>query len=596
MKQLGLKMDIKDMSLEELREYCISNNLNFLDVLINRETAEKKASKKKDKKLKRKSKKPRWAKDIVIHALDEVRSKHKGRRINLSEFSSYVESDLENEGLSYWENCSLEDFVSKTLYRYAERVKFKTQGFTKNLENQVRAEELEDLLGVNFGSDFGSIAGMLDAEHIRQNYPLSNGRFRNELGEYNIAGEDSWDHEKKEGVREKLLEFAEGYVINKIEIERSEREEELRDEIRAAKQEIEENYNEQTDFRVETPEKGVVITIRKNFIGYLRSRGLIGEDKVRYEMSGNVITFSVDPEVSEEFYSSWQNFKRKHSILLSESKEESVESQKTSRKRKTLENRLKDLGLELGITERRKPRISYLGLEGPNFASYLKLSAFLEESDMEVRATVPEYVHRNANLMKSICNSGISRAFDDVEVVEGNVDDLILLDFAKDSNLKVVYRKDRKHIKYKDERLSIDEYHALLDEIDSEGSTPSHLSVKYGISDSFVAAASDRIGGKFDVVFLDYYKSFSDKTKSALELLLKRRTGDKVVVATTLNLNPKRNGEISTDEVPGFNFENMVTSAEDSGYEVLDFEEETYKIRQTPMYFSVYALEKRKDK
>ena len=198
--------------------------------------------------------------------------------------------------------------------------------------------------------------------------------------------------------------------------------------------------------------------------------------------------------------------------------------------------------------------------------------------------------------MRSVVNSGVNPRLSDVKIVPRNIDELILLDFVEDEDLKVDYSNAILSVIHPSGNMGLDEYHGLLDELDLGGATLSHLSSKYSVPESLIKKISERPKTKFDVVFLDYVGTTSKKRERALEVLLARRLNDKAVVAITTNLNPSINPKIPLHQLPEYTFSQMLDFSHDAEYVVEDVEGGEYKDKVSNMNFFAYVVERNEQK
>jgi len=245
---------------------------------------------------------------------------------------------------------------------------------------------------------------------------------------------------------------------------------------------------------------------------------------------------------------------------------------------------------------------SYLGLEGPRFGSFLPLAHEGSQHGKRFNGTFVEYDSRSYNLMQSVRDAGLTGLLDNSTILFGDIDDRILLDFAQDPDLSVVRRDNgeanalyvKYHTRKGPEFLSLDKYQQLI----SESSTDvKSLARRYGVSDRFINASKNRSQGKFDVVFLDYVGTITDKRRRAFESLVKSRLSNRAVVAATINVAPRINplktaGSIAT--LPNAVFDQIVDSASVAGYRGKDVVYRTYSegAGTDKMCFQAYYLER----
>tara|TARA_Y100000034_G_scaffold96328_1_gene117244 strand:+ start:3542 stop:4813 length:1272 start_codon:yes stop_codon:yes gene_type:complete len=215
--------------------------------------------------------------------------------------------------------------------------------------------------------------------------------------------------------------------------------------------------------------------------------------------------------------------------------------------------------------------LNYLGLEGPNFRSFLELAYSAKEKDVEINGTFVEYDNRTYNLMESIINSKLGKeVFKNSKMIFGDINTLLPLDFVKDPEVKfIVNRKypwntdhggiieqKRDMVQYQDVDIDYEYYQAILDDIDKEGLTTQEILDKRadmeihkkhysfgmheGLEEPFIEMMMDRHEEKFDVVFLDYMGGVTDRFLWSLEQLIQRRVTDNAIVAVVHNRAPHR--------------------------------------------------------
>jgi hypothetical protein len=601
-------MDPKSMSISELRKYCVEQGLNFADVLINGlpkpvEAIVKEPPKKRVKKVVESVKPQRSAEDVVLSTLDMVRDAYGGETISLSEFTVFLESELKREGATYNENCSIEGFSANVLYEYSESVKFGTApARRKRLVDPVTADELAKLLRVDFGKeDNNRIAGTLSRSVVEDQYPLNEeGRLANERGSYNIEGTKNWDGENKEKVRQFLVDSVLKNIVAERQREREQRLEELEAEKDDLSSRVAKTRPQKPSLKVkfESGNPSIAYAVRIQFIkglmggkgeeGWLRQHGAEVSDS---DNKSFYIEFAKETD-RDEFLKRWKKFGNTRRDIYNHSTMDVVRPRSQSGNI-GLESRLIDVKNEISEINEEGIRLNYLGLEGPNFESYLRLFNALNQEGVKLSAVIPEYVHRFANLMRSVSRYSKPEAFEDVAIPNRNIDDLILLDFASDSKLGIDSQEGRFFVTYGDERISLEKYHELIDTMDQGGPTIKHLESVYGISAEFIAAAKKRPDKKFDVVFLDYLSGVSEKRKMAQRILLQKRLAEKAVVLTTSNLNPRMNHDLMVQDIPGYHLDNVLEIAEATNCDVGDFDDGTYKDGKTTMHYHGFVIQRR---
>ena len=592
---------LKSMSPREIREYCISNNLNLFDFLSREEKTKERGTKpkKKNKSVKPIKRSRTNPEDVVLFTLDDIRKVFSTEQFTFRDFVDYAESDLNQAKVWFRENCPLSGFAADVLYKYAESAKFgKGREDRRRITNPVREDELSGLLGVSFGTDASQIAGILPSEYVKEHYQLDEeGQLANADGAYNIEGTKNWDREGKKEVRARISDLAAEKILKKLSEKRAVEIQKLESERAEKADEACETSRKRTlprQIEISTKDKGAVLTVKRRLGGFLeKTLDVIGKNKIQYNVQGNNITFTVNPVYMDKFETAWQNFLRHEGQGIKQSvKRTEIASRRTKTSGK-LEQRLSEIDIQLDFLGRNRPTIAYLGLEGPNFGSFLNLAGIAEQFGVDMRAIIPEYNYRNFSLMKSIASAGISKTFEQTQIVYGTIDDLILLDFVQDPGISLETNGGY-YVKYSGGKIELERYHALLDEIDASGKTIAHLAEKYGVPEKFVKIVSERNREKFDVVFLDYVCGITEKRNKALETLIKRRTKNHSIVATTSNKNPKINHDVMAEGIPEFHLEYMLELSDRQAYNIEEFDDQTYGTNGNEMYFCIYCIKREK--
>ena len=303
-------------------------------------------------------------------------------------------------------------------------------------------------------------------------------------------------------------------------------------------------------------------------------------------------------------------------------------------------------------------QISLLSLEGSNFSSYLELLKSVYAKDFTITSIFPEFNHRTANIMESIQASNyFNNYFDDCTIVRRDINDLILLDFVKNTDVSLtriknlhkvnydlgedsislfklhkilqaiksnpdlesiirnfhisenllnliisrgekLYFDHAYQVTYKDYQVPIGIYHQVIDELD-KGSSHKTISLKYKISDEILNVISDRFDHKFNIVFLDYLSPIYDKKMMALKYLVRKGLGNNVVLAMTHNLSPWHSQQGSMldisqrRQIPDKLFDTMDKIFNEYGFEATDVLPHEYNDQVEYMFFQAYSLRKK---
>ncbi len=620
------KVNLEDLSLNdleelsqsplELRRYCLNNELDIIEVLENLDSLiEGKTKKKTSRKtsIKTKSQSPEVLAKKILEGI------RKTQDIEVYDLTKFVESlrlDMEKEGIELELSYPFEGFVSNLLYKLAEEEKFgenKKNHTSSRLSKPVVASELSELLCVNFGErGFDRISGRLDRRYVNEHYIVEDDgiKFRDSNRELHenpeIEGSKCWSGESKAEVRELLELFIHKYLTKDLESRLKELNS-AREMLRKERLELDEELNgfdlrdkglpgEEIEYKFSGNEQEVM-DFKKKFVRN-RLNGSISEISFRYTKNhifAKVNRRSVD--ALKTFKREWENFSGKLPSIRDNIKDIDGREERIKKNRGSLSKNSNQLNrLDDEITN--LTSLNYLSLEGPNFTSYLGLSNLFRSSGIELKGTFVEYIHRLSNIMKSVVNANSNDKLKDCRVINRNIDDLILLDFVKDPNVTIQSNGGNVEVVYKRERISLEQYHEIIDDPDFE-ECPEEIYEKYDLSMDFVGALEDRYEGKFDIVFLDYLGSITPKKKKVLETLVKRRLNDKAILATTYNaskrVNHRKTSGIDSSEVSNNVFDNAMDIFSGCGYEVNDVEDKSYKDTKDKMNFQMYSIEKMKE-
>ena len=201
--------------------------------------------------------------------------------------------------------------------------------------------------------------------------------------------------------------------------------------------------------------------------------------------------------------------------------------------------------------------LNYLGLEGPNFKSFLELYNSAKKDGVELKGTFVEYDLRTYNLMESIINSELGKeVFKNSRVIFRDINDLVALDFVRDETVRCDLGKRKLNgnaedlVHYNGTDIEYVDYLAILDDIDQGNLTEKELLDKWkdvdvheknntywdeGLSEEFLEMMINRDEEKFDVVFLDYVGRITNRFLWSLDNLVQRRINDKAVISIVHN-------------------------------------------------------------
>lgn len=631
---------------------------NTEDIVRKKRTQTKKQAAKKEFSV------PKSAKEVVIGVLKSLKETREDRNVEYNEFCRLVENDLRKYGLDDDNSCPKSGFVSKLLYDIAAHRlipsstrkkgswnRLKTEMGKVKIINPIRPNELEKILGLNFGEKANDqIVGILDENYARENYPISEGRvIYVEDGEWyhenpSIEGTPNWDGEGKEKSRKALVGFVQSNLLKDI----GALQKNLEEKVKTITAEIARLTSEENQYREnlenvagKKKERVYVLSggwrdvnriVRKKFVdGILRGRtkGM----NFKYISEGNKAKLEIrcDDEFAgktlmrswREHTSSFPGVKDNFDELDEKSQEEADNLRnRMSMAKNTRENLKKILddnkkNLEYMV---KNPSVNYLGLEGPNFRSFLDLSNMVGEKGLAINGMFIEYEDRIFNLMESIMRGNAGKgAFDGCKTQKRDIDEAIMLDFVEDQNIKLVPARDngdegekgigfkvvydhtpaktkrKSRIRHRREEIPYERYDEIINMLDSGLISPENISEMYDISEKFASAITCRPKGKFNVVFLDYLGSIRRyDRKPVLEILLKRRISDKAVIATTFNVSkrmiPLHEGK-SRDEGEIFDYATEAFNA--SGYDGIDMAVKTYQDKSDKMSFQAYYIKKR---
>ncbi|QQG38794.1 MAG: hypothetical protein HYS32_04320 [Candidatus Woesearchaeota archaeon] len=553
-------------------------------------------------------KKPKFesVQQVILSWLDQAA----GMSLSLQDLTEFAESDIREHDLSLeGVNSPLIGIVANVLYEHVVNLIFPDNPWAA-LARPITVRDLKEHLRVNFGSDgFNHIAGIIPAEFVNRWYTLDRKTFtfRDSEGRpLNIEGTKGWYNEEKERIRRRLVDVVQEHVVSNLQRLLGYDSSEIITEQRKLSSELSGlEVRGKCSFDIKTSEKDNTAKVRNKFLKFsLGCHSGRNEEKgieVRKKTSTLTTVICDSRDVAEVFKTKFREFLVRESLRpgQAELEEGSVEDLSRDERILAIRERLDEISSLFG----RRPSINYLGLEGPTFGSYLQLCRLLQGRGVDIRAVIPEYDYRLSNLMRSIVSANIGRVFNEVDVLNGDINDLLLTDFVQDSNLRVSRSNGENKsgewtLFYESGRgsgrkLTLREYDSLLADIDSSRFDTQDLSRKYGTLEEFVHAASKRAEGKFDVVFLDYLGQRTDKRDQALRRLFRRRLNDKAVLAITFSLNPRYNPGVTPDEVPQFAFEDTIKIIEEEGYEAKKLEEHRYQDTKNEMCTVLWVVDKK---
>ncbi len=277
--------------------------------------------------------------------------------------------------------------------------------------------------------------------------------------------------------------------------------------------------------------------------------------------------------------------------------------------------------------------LNYLGLEGPNFRSFLELAHSAKGEGVELKGTFVEYNRRTYNLMESIINSNLGqKVFENSRLIFGEINELMHLDFVRDENIRCDWDKRKLNgmkvdlVHYNGTDIEYVDYLQILDDINQGNLTEKELLDKWkdldihkkykndwnkGLSEEFLETMMNRYEEKFDVVFLDYMGQIIPRFLLSLENLVQRRINERALIAIVHDDRWKTHSEeldkdnlynnspVETEEDSKKTPEDMIKTAfRRGGYESKPLTEETIycgERNSTKMRFQVWYVERNRD-
>lgn len=685
-------MDLHELPLDDLQnirsspsklmDYCTQNNLDLIQVvgIIDSLLLGKEPPKYKQPSLKDKPKKSINLEAIVVATLD----KFKKESSNVSDFDKFLslvklESEI-NFGI-FKSNVPFKGLISNCLYHYAEKQKFgsnkkRIQKLSKL--HPVSITDINKFLEIDFGAEVTKhICGILTPVYVEKYYPLQDFeiKYRDDSDKIssnpNIEGDRCWCGIQKKKLRADLCSIVEINIFK-----------EAKSKIKNLEEAINKDHTELSHLRhklytnipsnkiidrylIAADSAAEIDFIERNFVKNIKNKlKRISFIKVEKGTQIHIVLSEEFPMDEKSHYikllrSEWSNFKISNIQKIPTVHDTICTAQGVNIPEVKIEiGRLNNLiTSQKGEIEDLK-QISLLSLEGSNFSSYLELLKSVYAKDFTITSIFPEFNHRTANIMESIQASNyFNDYFDDCTIVRRDINDLILLDFVKNTDVSLtriknlhkvnydlgedsislfklhkilqaiksnpdlesiirnfhisenllnliisrgekLYFDHAYQVTYKDYQVPIGIYHQVIDELD-KGSSHKTISLKYKISDEILNVISDRFDHKFNIVFLDYLSPIYDKKMMALKYLVKKRLGNNVVLAMTHNLSPWHSQQGSMldisqrRQIPDKLFDTMDKIFNEYGFEATDVLPHEYNDQVEYMFFQAYSLRKK---
>ncbi|MBN1275066.1 hypothetical protein JXA12_02140 [Candidatus Woesearchaeota archaeon] len=500
-----------------------------------------------------KTKQPAKTPDAIMHNIVESLRERKAEA-DLETITARFERELRERKVESPAG-PLMGYVSNALYREAQRAKDRSlQG--EKYKQPVTEDELAERLEIRLDdTSVAHVMGRLSPAYVREHYPLTRGKLQDEHGRpYSIEGSRSWDGKHKAETRERLVSFIEGSLLKGY----LERKEELERELDMAKESLASekrgNGKELVGYVLRQDEKGAFMKFKNQRNSNSLYQRLLSVDCAR------VRTGACDIRIT------WENEKARAAVerIIKDIREAQKRGTpqylgaafRVEKKEERLESGCEQSDLEVKVAELKRSLgeltgtpLRYLGLEGPCFGSFLEVKEAVEGYGFKLVAVLPEYLPREANLMRSVI-AAYPEAFAGVEVIDRNVNDAILLDFIKDPAVGVGYVKGRRGewvTCHGEAVMPLRQYQEMV-ELLGGGASPEVYAREHGVDEDFVERAMERYEGQFDVVFLDYFCGESYRRSKGVRQLV-RRLGDGAVVAITTNLAGRVNFGKDTSDV-----------------------------------------------
>jgi len=537
-------------------------------------------------------------KGIVIGQLKNYQNR---RNFVLDDLVDSVNEEMEQNNIHSTLVTPLKGEVSNILYTIAEERKYvgvESKNITKKrTDRPITKTNLADILNLEISNqDTEHIIGIISEDYIKNNYNIKDAQIvligGNEKA--NIEGRKKWDGTKKNRIRDMLADYAEQYIFKP-------REEKIKDLNNQRKKNSEE-FNEATE-EIKNLDKedktvefhGDTREIRKL---YKKFKEKYGNNEIKLEKNWKKLKIKGLNEIKiiSALSNHWEKIKEEFPKTTSNLYK--IKSQIETRHKLTgLRHEIlnKNDGVHSELNSITLPK--YLGLEGPNMSSFLKLD---EKNKLQrLEGLFVERNHKDYNLMKSMIKSNIGHQMEKrCHVINDNIDDQILLDFVKDKEVKLKGNSRNLEVTYKGESISLDNYHSLLKDLDKNGDYKSFkiLGETYNISYNFLDAVSRRLEGKFDVVFMDYVGPINSRKKRVLEKLVESRLSDNAVIASSFNscirVNNRATSGIKANEADKYIKNTWSKIFQSNGYKVNNTNSRRYKDNKDNMCFHIYNINK----
>lgn len=537
--------------------------------------------------------------NIIIDKLKEL-NQSETSPMSLERFVSLIKPSL--AGIEFAYQCPLEDYVADNLFDYAKEELFDSiqttqeAEFTRRIIQPDNKIEWKKVLSCFDDKAIEQILGRLEPGYIRKTYPLNKSfEFINEDGKiFNIGGTDNWDSENKKATRVVLLKHIKECLVDPITTREGSRRvityrqlEEERDALEKKVDDFTKGRSENSlQYGVSCYDGGALNTFIKFFIPLAKDKHHITLDS-HYSRKQNNAELTFSSKEDKDRFMKLLEEKRKEFRYLDRTRFDMTPLQ-TKEEIATI-HRLKNVRDDLKKYSD-KPVLRYLGLEGPNFRSYLQIFKLLKENEIGLNSYIPEYHHRKYNLMRGVIEAH-SGAFNGVKVRQTSLDDLILLDFVEHPQLGL---KDNRIVVFKGQEIPLVKYHELMRELKEKSSK--ELADKYAVSQELVRELSNnRYDGKFDIAYLDFNGPMSNKREKVLECLVKNRLSDNAIMAMTINTSSYVNRKLRRvknimDDVIGY-FSNLT---ENEGYDVaMDFHAANYRGSEADMTFFSFPIKRK---
>lgn len=648
----------------KLRSYCVGRKVSLIDVLdqIDALISDNVNNKSKDDKLNISRLKRRisvCAPRNIYRVIRKVNAEYREKRfsygsITLEDFAKRVDFDLEKNDLKVGVETTFSGFVANRLYdtivlkKYHPKDKKRRKRIKKKVPEHLRKikdEDFSKFLWITFDSvSMELVRGKLPENYVADNYRMINEEIvllkGNEMVKHpSIEGTRNWVDPSKDETRKMITNYIDSYLLNNLR-GKAEVVETTLTTIISERGKIEERINKLNEeirdmsekkryliFSLEGPNYRVNQFVKNILGGRSKSANLSGrkviEDtiataegfkrKVDVTFDLRIVSlpgFDTFVKGYKEFINSLPENERGslnsnldtilRNGILSENLIASKDNEISLCQRELDKLTLKES--EISQMRNSPKNLNYLGLEGPNFSSFLKIYGLLSKYGIGLKGVIPENSERLYNLMNSLArHDNFREYFRDVKIARADLDELILLDFVN-SPLVRLEREPTKDedlklgVRYKEDLIGLDQYYLALDSLETEG--VEKTSKKFGISPEFASIISDRYKDKFDIVFLDYVGRMTSKRQLALEVLVRRRLNSNAIIATTTNASARVNPRGESGGMEQINNNILEISFDafiNNGYTPIEREGLEYnksKSASDGMIFQVYYIKK----